>query len=359
MSGGVDSSVAAALLVDQGYEVIGIMLRLWSEPGGDGTNRCCSPDAMANARRVAAMLGIPFYAIDAQERFRNVVVQTFMDGYAQGITPNPCLNCNRWMRWGFLMQHARAFGADFLSTGHYARLRTTPSGAVVLLQAVDQQKDQSYVLSVLNQEQLVHSLFPLGEYSKPQVRQLARDFGLPVAEREESQDLCFIADGNYRRFLQEHNPQVSRPGPILDHHGQQRGEHQGLAFFTIGQRKGLGISSPDPLYVLEKRTADNALVVGPSTSLGHRGLLAGDASWVSGEASPEPFRARVKIRYRAEFAEGLVTPLDNHQFEVEFDRPVRDITPGQGAVVYLEEVCLGSGIIRGALGSALPSALTV
>src|SRR3989304_3223968 len=192
MSGGVDSSVAPALLVSQGYEVIGMMLRLWSEPGGAASNRCCTPDAMALARRVAALLDIPFYAIDAQEIFNQTVVQFFMNGYAQGITPNPCLVCNRHIRWEFLLNRALSLDAQLMATGHYARLLRADDGKFQVLRAFDQSKDQSYVLHVLGQEQLAHAIFPLGEFTKPQVRQLAREFNLPVAERSESQDLCFL-----------------------------------------------------------------------------------------------------------------------------------------------------------------------
>jgi len=237
MSGGVDSSVAAALLKDAGYEVIGMMLRLWSEPGKAGSNRCCTPDAMALARRVAAQLDIPFYAVDAQETFRAIVVDYFISGYAQGITPNPCLMCNRHIRWEFLLQRAQALGAEYLATGHYARLRRGADGRYQLLRGVDPAKDQSYVLHVLDQQQLAHTLLPLGAYTKTQVRQLAADFNLPVAGRADSQDLCFLAGEDYRAFLARNTPEISQPGPIIDHQGRMRGEHRGLAHYTIGQRR--------------------------------------------------------------------------------------------------------------------------
>ena len=346
MSGGVDSSVAAALLVKQGYPVTGVMLRLWSEPGEENANRCCTPDAMAQARRVAAQLGIPFYAIDAQTIFRQVVVQTFLDGYAGGVTPNPCLVCNRRIRWGFLLSYALSMNAHYLATGHYGRLRMAESGKIELVRSLDAQKDQSYVLSVLNQEQLSHTLLPLGEYTKPQVRQFARDFGLPVAERAESQDLCFLAGRNYRDFLQRYAPEVVQPGPIINRDGAEMGLHQGLAFYTIGQRKGLGIAAPEPLYVVGKEARQNALVVGTRRELGWQNLNAGQANWVSGLPPAGPFQAQVQIRYRAEAAPGKVIPVGAGEFSVEFDRPLRDITPGQSAVIYQDEICLGSGIIE-------------
>src|SRR5512143_676117 len=220
MSGGVDSSVAAALLQEHGYAVTGMMLRLWSESGREADNRCCTPVAMALARRVAARLGIPFYAVDARQAFHGTVVSYFLEGYAQGLTPNPCLVCNRQVRWGLLLEHARALGADYMATGHYARLRPGENGTIQLLRAIDSAKDQSYVLHVLDQERLAQARFPLGEYTKPQVRELARRFNLPVAERSESQDLCFLAGGDYRQFLQRHAPQVEMPGPIFDRQGQ-------------------------------------------------------------------------------------------------------------------------------------------
>ncbi len=355
MSGGVDSSVAAALLVRQGYDVIGMMLRLWNEPGAESTNRCCTPDAMAQARRVAAILGIPFYAVDAQQVFYDQVVSgTFLQGYAQGITPNPCLACNRSVRWGFLLQQALALGASYMATGHYVRLDTDHQGHFRLLGAVDPAKDQSYVLHVLNQEQLAHALFPLGDYTKPQVRDLAREFHLPVAERAESQDLCFLADKDTRGFLLRHAPQVEQPGPILTRDGRPLGTHQGLAFYTIGQRKGLGIASPVPLYVLDKDLAHNTLIVGPADELGQLELIAAGINWVSGEAPQVSFRAQVKIRYRAGFAWASVSPLEGGSVRAVFDEPQRDITPGQAAVFYDGEVVLGGGIIQSTRRSSKP-----
>lgn len=345
MSGGVDSSVAAALLVEQGYRVIGMMLRLWNEPGMEGENRCCTPDAMALARRIAAKLGIPFYALDVQDRFHDVVVQSFIDGYVQGVTPNPCIFCNRQIRWGFLLDRARAYGADYLATGHYARLDRQNEN-VRLLRGMDTAKDQSYVLSVLSQIQLRQSLFPVGEYPKPQVRELARQFDLPVADRADSQDLCFLARRDYRGFLARHAPQVVKPGQIVNSDGQVVGEHQGLAFYTIGQRKGLGIASAEPLYVLKKDLQNNTLVVGLETELGQHTLQAVAINWVSGQPPVGAIRAQAKIRYKAVEAWATVTPSGEDQAAVVFDQPLRDITPGQRVVFYQGEECLGGGTIQ-------------
>jgi tRNA-uridine 2-sulfurtransferase len=353
MSGGVDSSVAAALLVEQGYEVIGMMMRLWSESGKQADNRCCTPDAMASARRVAAKLNIPFYAIDAQEIFHSKVVGYFIQGYIQGNTPNPCLICNRYIRWEFLLNHARAIGAEAMATGHYARLGIDSLGHIQLLRAVDADKDQSYVLHVLEQEQLAQALFPLGEYSKLQVRQMARDFKIPSAERADSQDLCFLGNGDYRSFLNRHAKEhVEQPGPIINQAGEELGRHQGLAFYTIGQRKGLGISSSQPLYVLVKDLQKNTLVVGSKDELGQQELLAERVNWVSGVPPTGEIRAQVKIRYKAAEVWAYVTPQEDKFVHVQFDEPLRDITPGQAAVFYQDQVCLGGGIIRKASSGA-------
>ncbi|MCS7009744.1 MAG: tRNA 2-thiouridine(34) synthase MnmA [Anaerolineales bacterium] len=346
MSGGVDSSVAAALLKEQGHEVTGVMLRLWSEPGKEDSNRCCTPDSMHLARRVAARLDIPFYVVDVKEQFRATVVQAFLDGYAAGITPNPCLVCNRWIRWGILLEQARALGAEYLATGHYVRLRVDASGRWQLWRAVDRIKDQSYVLHVLTQEQLAHSLFPVGEYTKEEVRRLAETFHLPTARRPDSQDLCFLAGEDYRLFLRRQAPEILRPGPIVTRDGRVLGEHRGLAEYTIGQRRGLGIAAPQPLYVLEKDLVNNTLIVGPAEELGRSELIAGPVNWVSGEPPVTPFRAEVKTRYTAREVPAEVTPLEGgRRVHIRFDVPVRDLTPGQAAVFYLGDLLLGGGII--------------
>lgn len=354
MSGGVDSSVAAALLVEQGYEVIGLMMRLWGEPEADGGvhNRCCSPDSMAQARRVAEQLDIPFYAVDAQQTFKSKIVDFFIDGYVSGVTPNPCVECNRHIRWEFLLNKALSLEADYLATGHYARVRALnlPQGEgerqYQLLKAIDSHKDQSYVLSVMGQAQLKHALFPLGEYTKPQVRELARKFNLPVAERPESQDLCFLADGNYRRFLTQYGGGNIQAGPIIRTDGAVLGQHQGLPFYTIGQRKGIGVSGPEPLYVIGSRPGENALVVGTLDELGNDRLTVSRAHWVSGVMPTESFQAEVKIRYKAPPISATITPLPNQRAEVAFSQRLRDITPGQAAVFYNGEVVLGNGIIE-------------
>jgi len=346
MSGGVDSSVAAALLKEQGYEVTGMMLRLWSEPGKEDSNRCCTPDAMAQARRVAAKLDIPFYVVDAKEIFRQTIVEYFLEGYAQGGTPNPCLACNRQIRWTFLLEHALALGADYMATGHYARRRATDDGRFELLKGVDPAKDQSYVLHVMTQDKLARALFPVGDYPKPEIRRMAAEWGLPTASRADSQDLCFLAGEDYRNFIRRNAPEIASVGPIVTRDGKRVGEHQGLPYYTIGQRKGLGIAAPTPLYVLGKDAERNTLIVGTTEELGQSELLAINVNWTAGRIPSGPFRAQVKTRYTAREAAAEVTPLDGGaRVKVRFDTPQRDITPGQAAVFYEGDVVVGGGII--------------
>jgi len=378
MSGGVDSSVAAALLVKQGYDVIGIMLRLWAEEGNDAygqpnANRCCAPEAVADARAIAQQLGIPFYDIHAESVFKQRVVDTWTQAYTEASTPNPCFNCNRSIRFGFLMQRALALGADYLATGHYARIEdggrrtddgqpTTdnqtslstqnsrpPSPVLRLLKGRDTRKDQSYVLHVLGQKDLARAMFPCGEFVKDEVRQMAREFGLPTAERAESQDLCFLTQGDYRGFLVRNAPHAAKPGPIVDLQGAVLGQHEGLPFYTVGQRKGIQIaaktSSTEPLYVIKLSAADNTLVVGPITALGQRVARVPVMHYVSGVAPSEPLRCTAKIRYKAKEAAGALTPQPNGSAIFEFDEAQRDVTPGQGLVCYLGDEVVGGGVM--------------
>lgn len=345
MSGGVDSSTTAALLVEQGYEVIGVMMRLWAEEGrGGSVNRCCSPEAVEDARRVCSVLDIPFYLINYEREFKRQVVDPFIAEYTRGRTPNPCLACNRRIKFDLLLRWALAMGARYLATGHYARVRRV-DGHYQLLKGRDREKDQSYVLYMLGQEELRHLLLPLGDYTKEQVRAMARQRGLPVADRAESQDLCFLADNDYRRFLRVHAPEAIRPGPILDTTGRVIGEHKGLPFYTIGQREGLGIAAPEALYVMEIDVSRNALVVGTKAELGRRELVATEVNYVSGQVPQESLEITAKIRYKAVESEALLIPLEDGQARVTFARPQRDITPGQGVVFYQGEVVLGGGII--------------
>ena len=345
MSGGVDSSVAAALLKDQGFDVIGVMLRLWSDDGVE--NRCCAPEAQVEARKIAGQLDIPFYVMDARDPFYKAVVEPFIDGYAQGFTPNPCLNCNRFIRWSFLLERAKLLGASSIATGHYARITRGPDGKFLLHRNPDKDKDQSYFLHVLTQEDLSQTLFPLADLTKPEVRKLAARYKLSVATRPDSQDLCFVGQGNYRDFLRRTDPAMLKPGPILDLDGDKLGEHSGLADYTIGQRKGLGIGAPEPYYVLQKDLEKNVLIVGPKKSLGKNRFYIKHINWISGEVPPQSIQVEIKIRYQSKPVPGIVQPLENGKAEITLNTDLPDITPGQAAVFYQEDICLGGGTIQG------------
>lgn len=348
MSGGVDSSVAAALLVEQGYDVVGIMMRLWSEEtvSGHAHNRCCTPEQLDDARRIADKIGIPFYVLDSKDTFRGTIVQYFIDQHRDGVTPNPCLECNRHIRFEWLLNTALSLDAQYLATGHYARVGVDENGRHTLMKGRDDAKDQTYVLSVLNQHKLSHAMFPVGDYTKPEVRQIAARFGLPTASKQDSQDLCFLGDGDYRRFLAEHAPDTVRTGVITRRDGTIIGEHQGLANYTIGQRKGLGVQTAEPLYVIAMNPLANSLVVGTVDELGATELTAKRVSWIAGEPPAETFTAQVKIRYKAKPVMAHINVLPDERMHIAFEQPLRDITPGQGAVMYAGDTVLGSGIIE-------------
>ncbi|HYA98741.1 MAG TPA: tRNA 2-thiouridine(34) synthase MnmA [Ktedonobacteraceae bacterium] len=363
MSGGVDSSVAAALLKEEGHEVIGMMLRLWSEPGvieDDGIvrvaqNKCCSLESVDDARRVARKLDIPFYLINVEQEFKENVVDYFYQEYIAGRTPNPCLICNRHIRFTLLLNRARALDAEYLATGHYVRVDTDPlTGKRRLLRGLDRGKDQSYVLHVLNQDQLAHACFPLGSYTKPQVRAMAAERGMTVAAKPESQEICFVAQNDYRGFIdryaatstnEEHLGltapaqrngliQLPQAGPIVDLDGKRLGRHRGLAYYTIGQRKGLGITSPEPLHVLRIDSENNTLIVGPAKELEQSSCTISNMHYINGENPSKPFCAFARIRYKAPEKEAVVTPLEGQRANVTFSHPQRAITPGQAAVFY-------------------------
>lgn len=346
MSGGVDSSVAAALLLQQGFDVTGIMLRLWNEPGLDSQNRCCTTESLSVAREIAAQLGIPFYTLNAENIFKEKVVDRFLSDLTQGITPNPCISCNRYIRWDYLLKYSSTINADFLATGHYARLHHNSNSSTQLLQGVDLDKDQSYVLAMLTQEQLAKSIFPLGNLTKPHVRKLAEDLKLSVSSKPDSQDLCFITGKDYRQFYLKHAPEKIIPGEIKSIDGKVLGEHSGLALYTIGQRKGIGIPSSHPYYVIEKIIAENALIIGRKVDLGLNSLMTHKVNWISGSPPGTRFRAQIKIRYRSSKTWGEVSIDENNCATVRFDEPLDAITPGQAAVFYSNEICLGGGIIR-------------
>ena len=344
LSGGVDSSVAAALLVEQGYDVTGVSMKLWSAPGCEEENRCCTPQTRELAAQLAQQLGIPCHILDAQQAFRQAVVQRFLDGYSSGNTPNPCVYCNRYLKWDYLWQFAQSIGAEAIATGHYARLRRSADGVYEIWKGVDASKDQTYFLSLLTQQHLEHSLFPLGEYTKVQVRQIAHERQLPAADAPESQDLCFLGKRDYRDFLCEYAPQAVQPGEIVDRQGKVLGSHNGLAFYTIGQRKGLPAAA-QALYVYQKDVEQNRVVVATEAELGMDSMHVSNINWIAGAPPAEHFSAQVKIRSKAAPAPAEVETLPDGGCAVHFAQPLRDITPGQLAVFYADEKVLGGGWI--------------
>ncbi len=329
MSGGVDSSLAAALLIRAGYDVIGVTMQLQSEP---------SP---SDAAKAAERLGIPHHVIDLREVFSEKVVADFCAEYSRGRTSNPCLRCNRHIKFGALLEKAQELGADSLATGHYARIERSGDGHQ-LLRAAHHDKDQSYFLYTLTQRELPHLLLPIGGYDKKEVRRLAAEMGLPAADRPESQDICFIPDGDYRAFLARHIP--TEAGDIVDSGGNVLGGHTGLAGYTIGQRQGLGLASDKRLYVIGLDAASNRVVVGEESQLWRDSLRAGELSWVSGEAPQQQIDVTAKIRYRAAEAAAAIRIHDGTA-EVIFHQPQKAIAPGQAVVFYRSDAVLGGGII--------------
>ncbi len=360
MSGGVDSSAVATLLHAQGYSLVGLTLQLWNQrrlAGQEGMpesvqGRCCSIDDVYDARRVAEQLGIPYYLVNAQERFEAEVVRPFVDEYLAGRTPIPCTLCNNHLKFDQLLVTARQIGADRIATGHYARNRYDEArGRWVLSRPADKSKDQTYFLFGLTQEQLSQTLFPLGEMQKPAVRSMAAEHGLELAQKPDSQEICFIPGGSYSQFLRAYlNEQgQSLPdssGELVTSTGEVVGRHEGIHAFTVGQRKGLGISSPQPLYVLNIHPDSHAVEVGTDEQLLSRKLVADRINWVSTAEPTEPIRVSIKIRHRHEPAPATLRRVGDDMIEAEFDEPQRAVTPGQSAVFYRGDEVVGGGWIR-------------
>lgn len=362
MSGGVDSSLAAALLHDQGHEVIGVTMHLWS--GDDerlAESLCCSQEMTESARQVCAQLGVPYYVFNYQQEFRRHVIAAFVHAYAQGYTPNPCLECNREIKFRALLARANRLGYQYVATGHYARIQglgaggwglaedppnaQPPAPSFQLLRAVDREKDQSYMLYMLQQKDLARLIFPLGGLRKAEVRAMAAERGLASADRPESQDICFVPGGDYRNLLREEAPASLVPGPIVDMQGRELGRHNGLPLYTIGQRRGLGIHSPEPLYVTALDTARNALVVGPAAALIREEFHVERGSFVSSEWPETSFSCQVQVRSHGASVPATVTPGDDGQLAVRLHEPLRAISPGQAAVFYAGERVIGGGLI--------------
>ncbi|MCX7642675.1 MAG: tRNA 2-thiouridine(34) synthase MnmA [Armatimonadetes bacterium] len=352
MSGGVDSSVTAALLKEQGYEVIGVTFHLWSEENGSGNLKsCCGISSVEDACRVAHKIGIPHLVVDIVDFFSQTVVANFVNEYALGRTPNPCIRCNEFVKYGLFLKGAEILGADYIATGHYARIVKGDDGLYHLLRAADRRKDQSYVLYVLTQSIMAKVLLPLGSYTKSEVREIARRLGLPVHNKPESQDICFVGQNDYRDFLKRMRPDLVKPGPIVTEDGRVIGTHMGVAFYTIGQRHGLGISNPsgEPLYVMKIDANTNTIVVGRKESVLTKEAIVEAVNWTSGETPKGSIRARVKHRYKSPEGLAWVEPIDETKVRLIWDEPQWAVTPGQSAVFYDAEVgeeVLGGGIIR-------------
>jgi tRNA-specific 2-thiouridylase len=362
MSGGVDSSATAALLIEQGYEVIGITLKLWPQ---DCVNRaedkCCGPQAVTDARSVCDKLDIPYYLIDEAAEFQKHVIQYFADEYKAGRTPNPCVMCNQNLKFGRLIDRADQLGADFIATGHFARIErsserefalfenqsrlTSAATRYLLKRGRDSRKDQSYFLFSLRQDQLARAIFPLGEKTKSDTREVARHCNLKTADKEESMEICFVPDNNYGGFLQSANLVQKTRGDIVDLHGHILGQHDGIAFYTIGQRKGLGITTSKPVYVVELDVENNRVVVGDDSALDRDEFIADRCTWHPFDKLTEPIEVTAKIRYNHPGTAATITPLENNRVKVKLHTPQRAITPGQAAVFYQDDLVVGGGWI--------------
>ena len=354
MSGGVDSSTTAAILKNQGEELVGFSMQLWNQRrinvGPDGEplpSRCCSLDDLYDARVVASKLGFPFYVINLEDAFERDVVRPFVSNYLAGLTPSPCVACNSFLKFDKLVELAKGVGAEKVATGHYARVQfDEQTGRWLLLRSLNREKDQSYFLFELTQEQLSYALFPLGAMTKLEVRAVAEREGLPTAQKPESQEICFVPDGDYARFIDRYlETDAPAPGEIVSEEGRILGKHSGIHHYTVGQRKGLGIAAPDPLYVVQIDAPHNRVVVGERNALLRSEMRVERPNWIAFAALEEPRAVNARIRSRAGEAPARISPCEDGSVLVKFDEPQRAITPGQAAVFYDGDVVIGGGWI--------------
>lgn len=353
MSGGVDSSVAAAILLEKGYDVIGVTMQIWPETSEEvklTEGGCCSLSAVDDARRVANSLGIPYYVLNFKEVFEDKVINYFVDEYLKGKTPNPCIACNRHVKFESLLNKAISMGIDFVATGHYAIIEYDEvRKRYVLKKSVTEAKDQTYALYNLTQEQLSKVLMPIGDYSKDVVRQKASDLGLNVASKPDSQEICFVDDNDYGKFIEQNTDKKIVPGNFVDTKGNILGRHKGLIYYTVGQRKGLGIAFGKPMYVVDIDVENNNVILGDDSEVFNDKLIAYDLNFISIDTLEAPMKVKAKIRYSAKEADAIIIPFEKDKVRVEFETPQRAITRGQSVVFYDDDLVVGGGIIQGSL----------
>lgn len=347
MSGGVDSSVAAYLLKEQGYDVIGVTMQIWQEDKEyeEREGGCCSLSAVDDARRVADKIGIPFYVLNFKDSFKKNVIDYFIDEYMEGKTPNPCIACNKYLKFDELLKKAQGIGADYIATGHYAKIEEH-NGRYILVKSDDDKKDQTYALYNMTQEQLAHTLMPCGEYTKDRIREIAKEIGLDVHNKKDSEEICFISDNNHGKYISEAMPGKVKQGNFVDKDGNILGKHKGIVYYTIGQRKGLGLAMGRPVFVTDINPLTNEVVVGAEEDIFKTDLICKDINFIAFDNLDKSLELKAKIRYSAKPATATITPLENGKVRVSFKEKQRAITKGQSVVFYLDDLVVGGGIIE-------------
>ncbi len=350
MSGGVDSSVAAAILLEKGYDVIGVTMQIWPDQNEDVQKTeggCCSLSAVEDARRVANKLGIPYYVMNFKDIFEKTVIDYFKEEYLQGRTPNPCIACNRFVKFEAMLNKAISMDIDYIATGHYARIEfDNKLNRYLLKKSATAAKDQTYALYNVNQGQLSRILMPIGQYEKDEVRRIAKEIGLSVATKPDSQEICFVQDNDYAKFITENSEQKIVPGNFVDTKGNILGQHKGIIYYTVGQRKGLGITFGKPMFVVAIDASANTVVLGEANEVFRDSLIAYDCNFISIDALSNEMKVQAKIRYAAKEAPATIVPVENNKVHVTFDEPQRAITPGQSVVFYDNDIVIGGGIIQ-------------